>query len=344
MKKDNFLDLERSDIERLIEELKLPAYKAGQIYRWQSRGISSFDEMSDQSKEVRSILQERWDPGMPELLHCYRSEDTESMKLALSLSDAQIVETVVMQHHYGTSLCLSTQAGCSMGCAFCASSQLSFGRNMTRGELLGQLLLSEKTAGKKIQRIDLMGIGEPLANYREVVGFIRKLKDLLDFSPRKITLSTCGIIPRIRELGGENLPVNLAISLHAPRQELRVRLMPIARQYPLEELISAADDYFRRTGRRVSYEYALFAGVNDSLEDARQLSSLLRGKNSHVNLIPANAVSGSSLRPSSPAQVKAFSNELERKGIPVSIRRSLGQDIEAACGQLRRSCLLAGQS
>lgn len=341
--KDNYLDLERSDWVDFGLNENLPAYRAGQIYRWQGRAIETFDEMSDLSKDLRSLMSERFITGFPKVVEHYISENSDSEKWVLALSDGQIIESVLMKHRYGFSACVTTQAGCRMGCQFCASTGIPYARNLTRGEMLAQILFLQKAAGAEISRVDLMGIGEPLENYEEVLAFIRRMQDeeILGLSPRNVALSTCGLVPGIIRLADEALPLTLAISLHAPNQEIRERIMPVAKAYPLPELIRAADLYFEKTGRRISYEYALFFGVNDDPNHAEELADLLHGKNCHVNLIPANDVKGSGLKGSTTERMKRFQSILEKRRIQVSMRRSMGQDIQAACGQLRRSSLLA---
>lgn len=341
--KRSFLDLEKAEWQEFCRAENLPSYRAGQIYRWQGRALEDFSEMSDLSKELRRLLSERFLPSFPRMIDRFVSAESKSEKYVLALDDGQIIETVLMKHHYGNSACVTTQAGCRMGCRFCASTGISFVRNLTRGEILSQILFLQKKTGLAVSRVDLMGIGEPLENMEEVLALIRRMQDeeILNLSPRSVTLSTCGLVPGIIRLANEKLPVTLAVSLHAPNQGLREQLMPVAKAYQLPDLLAAADFYFDRTGRRVSYEYALFSGVNDSPEHAEELADILHGKNCHVNLIPANDVAGSGLKGSAPDCIRRFQGILEKRRIQVSLRRSLGQDIQAACGQLRRSALLA---
>lgn len=339
--KRNFLDLEKSEIEDFCRQKGLPAYRAGQIFRWQARGIASFDELTDLSKELREALDEAFYPGLPKAGKSLASKLSSSRKAILTLKDGEIIESVLMRHRYGLSACLSTQAGCRMGCRFCASTGLGFHRHLSRGELLGQLLWLQREAGEKIDRIDLMGIGEPLENLEEVLAFIRRIRDeeSLNISPRKLTLSTCGLVPAMNELAQAGLPLTLAVSLHAPNQEIREKLMPVARLYRYDELLRACKAYFAATGRRVSFEYALFKDVNDRPEHAEELARRLADMQGHVNLIPANAVAGTGLLASGEKRCRKFQTILERRHIQVTLRRSLGQDIDAACGQLRRNQL-----
>lgn len=341
--KKNFLDLEQQDIIDLAQDLGLAKFRAKQLVEWQNKGISSFDEMTNLSKDIREKLSQDYYPGLPEVRERFQSADSLSQKFVLAYPDGHIIEAVLMKQKYGYSLCMSTQVGCYMGCKFCASTGLKKERNLTRGELLGQFFCIEKLISPElITNIDLMGIGEPLDNYKEVVAFIKRITDsnYRNFSARKVSLSTCGLVPEIRKLANEGLPLTLAVSLHAPTQALREEIMPIARTYPLTDLLEATHYYFDKTGRRVTYEYTLFKDFNDSKYEARALAELLHGVNCHVNLIPANKVEGSPFLPSSPEIVNAFLNELNRKGINATLRKSFGQDIDAACGQLRRDSLL----
>ncbi|MCQ2560322.1 MAG: 23S rRNA (adenine(2503)-C(2))-methyltransferase RlmN, partial [Clostridia bacterium] len=272
--------------------------------------------------------------GTAKLLKKQISRRGEAQKYLLELADEQTVETVLMYYDYGASVCLSSQVGCSMNCAFCASAQGRI-RNLTNGELLEQVLTAQREGQTRISRLVLMGTGEPLENLEEVLKFLAKLPDL-GISLRHLTLSTCGLVPGIEKLKAQNLPITLAISLHAPEDQLRSRLMPINRRYPLAELLAAADSYANSTKRRITYEYIMLREVNDRLEQAEQLADLLRGRLAHVNLISYNPVQDKKFRPSEPTRINRFKAELERKGISVTVRRKLGLDIDAACGQLRR--------
>ncbi|MDO5033472.1 MAG: 23S rRNA (adenine(2503)-C(2))-methyltransferase RlmN [Eubacteriales bacterium] len=342
--KKNFLDLELAELQAWCQAQGQASFRARQLYQWQTKGLGDFQEMSNLPPALREQLGQDFWPGLPEIRQEQSSRQGDSQKFLFAYPDGETIEAVLMLHNYGHSACLSSQIGCRMACRFCASTGLAIKRNLTRGDLLGQFLALEKHTGQRISNLDLMGIGEPLDNYTEVLAFIRRLlaPDFRNFSVRKISLSTCGLIEGIYALAEEGLGLTLAISLHAPDQALREQLMPIAKRNPLPELLAAADYYFQKTGRRISYEYALFGGVNDSLDQARALARLLQGRNCHVNLIPANEVEGSPFQPSPPSQVQAFLAILEKQGINATLRRSLGQDIEAACGQLRRRSLLAG--
>lgn len=340
----NFLDLEKTDLEAWCQDQGFPKFRAKQLYQWQSKGLDDFSALSNLPLDLRTKLSETFWPGLPKIRQVQRSKQSESQKYLFAYPDGETIEAVLMFHHYGMSACLSSQIGCRMACRFCASTGLALKRNLSRGDLLGQFLALEDHAGQAISNLDLMGIGEPLDNYTEVLAFIRRLlaPDFRNFSVRRISLSTCGLIDKIYALAAEGLGLTLAISLHAPDQALRETIMPIAKNNPLPDLLEAADFYFEQTGRRVSYEYALFDGINDSLDQAKALAKLLTGRKCHVNLIPANAVEHSPFQATAPAQVQAFAKMLERQGINATVRRSLGQDIDAACGQLRRRNLLAG--
>ncbi len=340
----NFLDLEKTDLQAWCQKQAFPAFRAKQLYQWQSKGISDFSDMSNLPLALRDKLAADFWPGLPDIRQVQSSSHEDSQKFLFAYPDGETIEAVLMSHNYGLSACLSSQIGCRMACRFCASTGLALKRNLTRGDLLGQFLALEHYSGQAISNLDLMGIGEPLDNYTEVIAFIRRLTapDFRNFSVRRISLSTCGLIEKIYDLAKEGLGLTLAISLHAPDQDLREKLMPIAKTNPLEDLLEAADFYFAQTGRRVSYEYALFAGINDSIDQARALAQLLRGRNCHVNLIPANEVETSPFKATHLQQVQAFARTLQDQGINATVRRSLGKDIDAACGQLRRRSLLAG--
>lgn len=342
--KKNFLECTPEEFETLVKNLQMPLFRAKQLVNWQGKAIQSFSEMTNLPKLLREKIESLYYPGLAQVEQHWISEDDASEKFVLSFVDGEVIEAVLMKSKYGISVCLSTQVGCKMACRFCASSGLHFVRNITCGELLGQFLLLEKFSKKRISNIDLMGIGEPLDNYDEVLAFIRRIsgEGFRKISARKICLSTCGLIPRIQQLAEEGIPLTLSISLHAPNQAIREQIMPIAKKYPFSDLLKAAEEYFACTGRRVSYEYAMFSGVNDSLDAASELASVLQGKNCHVNLIPANPIEGAGFSPSSAKQIQAFKSVLTKRGINATVRRSLGTDIEAACGQLRRSSLLAG--
>ncbi len=332
-----FYDLTYDDIARWVEKQKLPKFRAEQIYRWQKEAVQSPDEMTNLSKELRRQVGEAFSFDVPELVDCMVSNEDGTHKYLFKLADGPMIEAVLMRYKYGLSLCLSTQAGCRMGCAFCASTRAGLQRNLTAGEMVYQVAVIERWAKEEIKRIVLMGIGEPLENLDHVLNFMARVHDprLFDISYRRLTLSTCGIVPQIYELAKADLPINLAISLHSAMQDKRASIMPIAKRYGLQELLRAADDYQATTGRRVSFEYTMFRDVNDSEADLAALIHLLKDRGSHVNLIPANHFPGSDFDTPDRERVEAFAAGLNDAGITTTVRRSLGQDIDAACGQLR---------
>ena len=318
-----------------------PSYRGKQVFRWLTQGVTSFDEMSDLSKSLREKLKEKAFITKPEIVRKQVSARDGTVKYLFGLADGNCVETVVMRYQHGNSVCLSTQAGCHMGCAFCASFEKGETRDLTPAEILDQVLFAQKDSGLKISNIVLMGTGEPLDNYDNVVQFLRLVScpEGLNIGMRHISLSTCGLVPWIRELSQLDFQLTLSISLHAPNNKIRSTIMPVNNKYPVEELIRACRDYFAATGRRISFEYAMIAGVNDSDGCARELAALLRGLMCHINLIPLNHVEGSPLAPSSRETIRRFQEILQKKGFNVTVRRSLGGDIDASCGQLRRKAM-----
>lgn len=328
-------------VQGYMVSLGEPSYRGKQVFRWLTQGVTSFDEMSDLSKSLREKLKEKAFITKPEIVRKQVSARDGTVKYLFGLADGNCVETVVMRYQHGNSVCLSTQAGCHMGCAFCASFEKGETRDLTPAEILDQVLFAQKDSGLKISNIVLMGTGEPLDNYDNVVQFLRLVScpEGLNIGMRHISLSTCGLVPRIRELSQLDLQLTLSISLHAPNNKIRSTIMPVNNKYPVEELIRACRDYFAATGRRISFEYAMIAGVNDSDGCARELAALLRGLMCHINLIPLNHVEGSPLAPSSRETIRRFQEILQKKGFNVTVRRSLGGDIDASCGQLRRKAM-----
>ncbi len=334
----NLLELLPEELDEQVVAWGLERYRGRQLSAWiWRRGVTSFEDMTDLPRAVRGLLAARAEVRVPAVLEKHVGTDGQAVKYLLGLA-ADAIECVLMRYRYGLSLCLSTQVGCRMGCRFCASGAAGRVRDLTAGEMAGQVLAVRRDVGAAIGRLVLMGIGEPLDNYTATVKFLRMAASPrgLGISPRRITLSTCGLVPRIYDLAGEGLPVTLAVSLHAPDDRLRDVLVPINRRYPLKELLAACRAYAASTGRRVTFEYALAAGVNDSPEQARQLAGLVRGMLCHVNLIPLNRVEGKDFTPSGPRRVAAFRRILEQEGVPVTVRRKLGASVNAACGQLRR--------
>ncbi|HHW13783.1 MAG TPA: 23S rRNA (adenine(2503)-C(2))-methyltransferase RlmN [Firmicutes bacterium] len=341
------LGLDRSELAAQLAALGQPAYRAGQVMRWvYGKGARGFAEMTDLPAELRAELARVAEIGRLEVVTVQRAEDGATAKLLLRLADGETVETVLLHHDYGSSVCVSSQVGCAMGCRFCASTREGLVRNLSAGEMLAQVLEAQAEAGegRRVSHAVVMGMGEPLANLENVLRFLRLLHapEAFGMSYRNMTVSTSGLIPGIARLAEENLPLTLAVSLHAPNDRLRSELMPVNRRYPLGELIPACAAYAGRTGRRVTFEYAVIAGVNDRPAHARELAGLLRGLLCHVNLIPLNAVPESGFERSSPARVEEFRSILAEAGIPATVRREMGTEIEAACGQLRRRAGKAG--
>ena len=343
--KINLLDLDYAALERFVCEEGLPKFRAKQINEWLLRGTERFDEMTDLPASLREVLSQKADPGLPELLGCACSKIDETRKYLFRLRDGCVIESVLMKYKYGYSACISSQAGCRMGCSFCASTGIAFSRNLTAGELLGQILAMNRHAGVRIGHIVMMGIGEPLDNYEQVTTFLRRVssKESLSISYRKISLSTCGVIPGIYRLAEEGMPITLSVSLHNPFDEQRSEIMPINRKYSLDELFEACRAYVNKTGRRITFEYAMIAGVNDTAAHAAELGKRLKGMLCHVNLIPVNAVEGKSFRRSEKTNIERFVSLLEQRGISATVRRELGRDINAACGQLRKQ-FIAGDT
>ena len=329
------------ELKKLMAELGEKPFRAGQIFSWlHEKRAGSYDEMSDISKILRERLKREYPLKTLNEEECLVSKDG-TRKYLFSLHDGNVIESVLMHYSYGNSVCISSEVGCAMGCRFCASTIGGKVRPLEACEMLLEVYAIQNAIDERISNIVVMGIGEPLDNYDELVRFIRLVSDEkgLNLSRRSITVSTCGIVPKIYNLADEDLSVTLAISLHAPNDEKRKELMPIANRYSIDELMAAAKYYFEKTGRRVSFEYALAEGRNDGDEDAAQLAKLLKGFPCHVNLIPVNPVTESGIRGTQTSHVQLFYKKLEKYGINVTIRREIGTDINGACGQLRKSHL-----
>ncbi len=331
------------EIRDVIVQYGIEAYRAKQIFAWLKKGALSFDEMTDLSKKTRQTLSEIFFLSAMKEKECLTSQIDDTKKYLFTLPDGDYVESVLLSYEHGYSVCLSTQVGCKMGCRFCASTKAGFLRNLTAGEILLQMVEitrenQESDPDFRIGHVVLMGIGEPLDNYDEVLRFLRLCnhKDLFGISFRNISLSTCGLIPEIKKLMNENIPLTLSISLHASNHDLRSELMPINTRYPLSELIAVCREYTEKTKRRISFEYAVIQGVNDTPERADELIALLGGFMNHLNLIPVNPTKETKFLPSNKQSLRAFADRLNKGGINATIRRTLGRDIEAACGQLRR--------
>lgn len=343
MTRVDLIEMNPSELEGFFRGMGEPAYRAWQVYRWiHGHGVLHFSEMTNLPKKVRSLLESQTRIVSMDEIERQVDQEDGATKFLFRLRDGETVETVLLPQSYGNSVCVSTQAGCRMGCLFCVSTVGGLGRNLTPGEMEAQVLIAQSELGRRedgarVSHVVLMGIGEPLENYDNVLVFLKRIheKDNLGISYRNITLSTCGLAPEIKRLASEALPITLAVSLHAPNDELRNRLMPVNKCYPLSELLPACREYAERTGRRVTFEYALINEVNDLPEHARELSRLVRGLLCHVNLIPLNP-NERGLEGSRPDRVKEFARILENSGVNATVRRSLGGNIEAACGQLRR--------
>lgn len=338
MKKD-IKSLNNEELAEWVRENSLPAFRAKQIFSWLHKsGVSDFSEMSNVSKDLRNKLSEEFYISSCEIENKYVSAIDGTVKYLFRLSDGEFLETVIMKYKYGYTICVSSQVGCKMGCRFCASTLAGFKRNLTAGEIESQLHSAQKDLGIRISHIVLMGIGEPLDNFDNVLRFIENVnsEDGLNISVRNITLSTCGIVPRINDLMKHDLQLTLTISLHAPNDEIRSKIMPVNDRWKINEVIAACREYAEFTSRRVSFEYTLIKDVNDTPECAEELSKLLKGMLCHVNLIPVNNVEERKNIRSSDKSVNKFLHILQKNGINATIRRTLGSDINASCGQLRR--------
>lgn len=338
----NILDFSLEKLKRWMKDNGESEFRGKQIFDWiYKKNIWDFEHMNNIPKATKEKLKDNFYIGIPEALEVYKSREEDTFKFLYRYRDGNIIESVVMKYKHGNSICVSTQIGCRMGCKFCASTVEGMVRNLSSGEILAQILKSQKEIGERISNVVLMGSGEPLDNYSNVIDFFNIVNSdySLNIGQRHITLSTCGIVPKIKELADENLQITLAISLHAPNDNLRKNMMPIANKYSIDEIIEACRYYIDKTKRRISFEYALVKGVNDSRESAEELANLLKGLLCHVNLIPINEVKENDFRKSSKDNIKNFCHILTETGIETTIRREMGSDINAACGQLRRSYL-----
>lgn len=326
------------EISRVLADMGQPAFRGKQVFTWLHRGVRSFDEMSNLSKPLRQQLAQAYTISVPTVARKQESRLDGTIKYLWELPDGNCIETVLMKYRHGNSLCISTQVGCRMGCNFCASTLGGLVRHLTPSEMLEQVYETVRQSGERVDSLVLMGIGEPLDNYDNVIRFLRLLTDPKGYNlgQRHISLSTCGLVDRIYDLAKEDLGITLSISLHAPDNETRNKTMPVNRRWPVEQLMQACRDYFRTTGRRISFEYALIKGVNDSPADAQKLAKLLDGMICHVNLIPVNPVKERGYDRTAQQDIRRFVDTLGRLGVNATVRRELGSDINAACGQLRR--------
>lgn len=336
MKKD-LKNLTIKELEQYLEELGEKKFRAKQIFGWIYRGAESFAEMSDLSKELRQKLEDDAEIKKLQILKVQNSEKDGTRKYLFGLEDGNSIESVFMKYKFGNTICISSQAGCRMGCSFCASAINGLQRNLTAGEMADQILSIEKDTGEKVGNVVVMGTGEPLDNYENLSKFIENIneKDGLNIGMRSITISTCGLIPKMMDAAKDFPQINLAVSLHAPNDAIRSKLMPINKRFPMDELLAACNQHIALTGRRITFEYALVKGLNDSDRNGTELAARLRGINCHVNLIPLNRVTETGLQGTERSNVERFRDILEKRGLQVTIRRELGSDIDAACGQLR---------
>lgn len=336
---NNLLDYTLDELKVWMSENGESAFRGKQILSWIYKGVMDFKGMKNIPKSLISRLEENFTITMPEIVEVYKSELDGTEKFLLGFSDGNLIESVLMRYKHGNSICISTQVGCRMGCKFCASTIEGRVRNLTTGEILSEVIAVQNYIGERISNIVLMGSGEPLDNYDNVVKFLEIVSaDYgLNIGQRHITLSTCGIVPKIYELADKELSITLAISLHAFSDEKRKEIMPIANKYTISELLEACRYYLNKTKRRITFEYALVKDVNDGMEDAKALGKLLSGMLCHVNLIPVNEIKENSFKRSSKKAIEDFSEILRNNGIEVTTRREMGSDINAACGQLRRS-------
>ncbi len=330
------------ELKKFMVQLGEPSYRAEQIFRWIYKGKARFEDMTDLPNDLIQRLNQNARVSTVRINQKYSSSIDNTVKYVFLLEDGNLIEGVKMEYSYGLTACISSQVGCGMGCSFCASTVGGFVRNLSCGEMIDQIIAVQEDAGDKVNRVVIMGSGEPLLNYDELIKFLKllNLPMVFNISYRRITVSTCGIVPEIKRLADECLPVTLAVSLHAPDDELRNKLMPVNRRFPILQLLDACKYYIMKTKRRVTFEYALIDDVNDSVECALRLTGLMKNLLCHVNIIPLNPVKGSGFKKSSPEKVKTFQRILEKNGINATIRRETGADIEGACGQLRRSLLM----
>ena len=334
----NLKSLTQPELAEILKQLGQPAFRAKQVFSWLHKGVRSYEEMTNLPKALREALAREYPLYAPTAVRRQESQKDGTIKYLWQLSDGNCVETVLMRYRYGNTVCISTEVGCRMGCAFCASTLGGLVRRLEPNEMLDQVLFTQVDSGMPISHIVLMGIGEPLDNFDNVMRFLGLVNspEGMNISMRHISLSTCGLVPKIDELARRNLQLTLSVSLHAPNDGIRDRIMPVNKAYPSQELIEACRRYYDATSRRISFEYAMISGVNDSRENAKELLRRMKGLPCHFNLIPLNHVEESPLKPSSREAVALFQKTLEEGGIPATVRRTLGGDIDASCGQLRR--------
>ena len=330
------------EMQEYMESIGEKKFRAKQIYEWlHVKLVDHFDEMTNLSKALREKLEENYEILPVVMLERQISQIDGTNKFLFRLYDGNVVESVLMKYKHGNSVCISSQVGCRMGCAFCASTIGGLVRNLSPSEMLGQIYQIQKISGERVSNVVIMGTGEPMDNFDNLLKFIELLTDEngLNISQRNVTVSTCGIVPKMRELADKKLQITLALSLHGSNQEKRRSLMPVANKYELHEVLEACDYYFEKTGRRITFEYSLVHGVNDTPEDAKELMGILKDRNCHLNLIPVNPIKERNYEKPDKKSAENFKNKLEKNGINVTIRREMGSDIDGACGQLRRKTM-----
>lgn len=337
--KTDLKSMNLSELTAYLTDNDFEKFRAKQVLTWIKQDARSFDDMTNLPAKLRDFLKENAYLASAEIVRIRRSKLDDTVKYLYELCDGEYVEGVLMSYHHGRTICISTQVGCKMGCTFCATGKSGFSRSLTASEMIAQIRSAEIEAGERISNVVLMGMGEPFDNYDNVVRFLKLVtsEDSLHIGMRHITVSTCGIVPRMRNFADLELQCGLSVSLHAPDDESRSRTMPVNRRYPIAEVIDASRYYVEKTNRRISFEYALISGENDSDHHAKRLAELLSGMLCHVNLIPVNNVTGAGYQKSSIKRQQAFVNILSRAGINATVRRTLGSDIEASCGQLKRN-------
>ncbi len=338
---NNIFDFSLEELQKWMKENGESAFRAKQVISWIYKDVWNFDEMKNIPQSLKDKLKENFKFDIPNIIEVYKSNVDDTKKMLLSLNDNNLIECVIMKYKHGNSICISTQVGCRMGCKFCASTIGGRIRDLSAGEILTQIMVAQKYIGERISNVVLMGSGEPLDNFDNTVKFLELVNaDYgLNIGQRHITLSTCGIVPKIIELANLDMSITLAISLHAFSDDKRKEIMPIANKYSIKEILDSCRYYIERTGRRITFEYSLVSGINDSKEDAKSLSKLLKGINCHVNLIPINEIKENTLKRPNKKTIEDFGDILKFHGIEVTVRREMGTDINAACGQLRRSYL-----
>ena len=342
MEKRDIKSMNLPELTEFVKELGEKPFRAKQLYQWIHVKLApSLDDMTNLSKDFRERLKENAHYTSLETVEMFESGIDGTRKYLFGLGDGNIIESVLMRYKHGNSVCISSQVGCRMGCRFCASTLDGLERNLTAGEMLDQIYRIQMSTGERVSNVVVMGSGEPMDNYDNLIRFIHLLSDEngLNISQRNITVSTCGIVPGIKKLCEEGLSITLALSLHAPNDEVRKTLMPVANKYSLSEVLPACKEYFEKTGRRLTFEYSLVQGVNDNLEEAKKLAALLKDMHGHVNLIPVNPIKERDYKQSNKEAIEEFKSYLEKKGINVTVRREMGRDIGGACGQLRKSYL-----